>query len=395
LSSGAAIVNKPQKQKPESFAPGQEKLQTQPKLLDQVRAKIRTMHYSRRTEEAYINWIKKFIFFHNKRHPVEMGEKEISAFLSHLAVAGNVAASTQNQAMCAIVFLYKRILNKDMGEFKGLIWAKRPAKLPEVFTTEEVDSVLNNLKGVFWLMGNLMYGAGLRLIECLRLRVKDIDFTYKRITVREGKGAKDRVTMLPEMSIPALQKQLENVKRQHDKDLSEGFGTVYMPYALSIKYPNANREWGWQYTFPASKLSVDPRSRIKQRHHFDESAVQKAVRQAIRAANIYKHAGCHSFRHSFATHLLEAGYDIRTVQELLGHEDVNTTMIYTHVLNKAGMNVRSPADLLRKKSYMRPSNPIANLSPAIASQFAEIVASRYGDDFEAAITSFVNLHGKK
>ena len=300
---------------------------TKPKLLEQLRGKIRVKHYSRRTEEAYVSWVKRFILFHKKKHPKDMGEKEISEFLSHLAVNGDVAASTQNQAMCAIVFLYKQILKIEMGEFQELVWAKRPAKLPEVFTADEVDRVINNLEGVFWLIGIILYGSGLRLIECLRLRVQDIDFATNKITVREGKGAKDRRVPLPESCIPALKEQLKKVKKQHQKDLEKGFGTVYMPYALAKKYPNANKEWGWQYVFPATRLSVDPRSGVKQRHHFDESSVQKAVKKAIRSAKIYKHAGCHTFRHSFATHLLEAGYDIRVVQELLGHEDVSTTMI--------------------------------------------------------------------
>jgi len=365
-----------------------------PRLLDRVRAAIRTKHYSIRTEEAYIQWIKRFILFHNKRHPAEMDDKEIGEFLSHLAVKGNVAASTQNQALCAIVFLYKQVLKKEIGDLE-LVWAKKPQRLPEVFTPDEVDQVLNQWKDVFGLMGILMYGAGLRLIECLRLRVKDIDFTYKKITVREGKGAKDRVTMLPELSISPLQKHLEKVKEQHDKDLHEGFGTVYLPYALAKKYPNANKEWGWQYLFPASQLSIDPRSGVKQRHHFDESAVQKAVKQAIRAAGITKHASCHTFRHSFATHLLEAGYDIRTVQELLGHEDVNTTMIYTHVLNKGTIRVSSPADFLGKKGILLSGNPFAKISPTLVNQFAEIITSRYRGNLEAAITAFINLHGKK
>jgi integron integrase len=278
---------------------------------------------------------------------------------------------------------------------EGLVWAKRPAKLPEVFTVDEVERLLGKLDGLFLVMATLMYGGGLRLLECLRLRVKDIDFSCRKITVREGKGGKDRVTMLPEVSIPTLREHLDNVKSQHDKDLSEGFGTVHMPYALSRKYPNANREWGWQYVFPASRLSTDPRTGVKQRHHFDESAVQKAVKQAIRAASLYKHGGCHTLRHSFATHLLEAGYDIRTVQELLGHVDVNTTMIYTHVLNKGIAGIRSPADILGRKHYMRPGNPFGSLPPAIAGEFALIVSTRYGDDFEAAINAFIKLHGKK
>jgi len=366
-----------------------------PKLLDQVRAAIRTRHYSIRTEEAYVQWIKRFILFHNKHHPKEMGEKEISEFLSHLAIKGNVAASTQNQALCAIVFLYKQVLQKDIGEFENLIWARRPEKLPEVFTMDEMDRVLTQLNDIYWLLGLLMYGAGLRLIECLRLRIKDIDFIYKKITVREGKGEKDRITMLPELSISAIQQQLVKVKEQHDEDLQEGFGTVYLPYALAKKYPNANKEWGWQYLFPASQLSIDPRSGVTQRHHFDESAVQKAVKQAIRSAGITKHASCHTFRHSFATHLLEAGYDIRTVQELLGHEDVSTTMIYTHVLNKGTIRVSSPADFLGKKGLLLSGNPFAKIPAAIVNQFAEIVANRYKGDLEAAVIAFINLHGKK
>lgn len=366
-----------------------------PKLLEQVRAKIRVKHYSRRTEEAYISWIKRFILFHKKKHPIDMGEKEISEFLSYLAVDGNVAASTQNQAMCSIVFLYKQVMGKDMGEFKGLVWAKRPAKLPEVFTTDEVDRVLDNLEGVFHLIGTLMYGSGVRLIECLRLRVKDIDFAYEKINVREGKGAKDRRTMLPKISIPELHKQLKKVKAQHQKDLEKGFGTVYLPYALARKYPNANREWAWQYIFPATRLSVDPRSGVKQRHHFDESSVQKAVKKAIRAANIPKHAGTHTFRHSFATHLLEDGYDIRVVQELLGHEDVSTTMIYTHVLNKGGENIRSSADMLGKRERQKVKKQFSDLAPEIAEQFFEIVSKRYNNNFEAAIKAFIKLHGKK
>jgi len=366
-----------------------------PKLLDQVRTKIRVKHYSLRTEEAYVKWIKRYIWFHNKKHPIEMGEKEISEFLSHLAVNGNVAASTQNQAMCAIVFLYKQVLEKDLGEFQDLTWAKRPAKLPEVFTVDEIDNVMNKIEGIYKLMAILMYGAGLRLLECLRLRVKDVDFTYKKINVREGKGKKDRPTMLPEMAIPLLKKQLEKSKIQHEKDLKGGFGTVYLPYALSKKYINANREWGWQYIFPATKLSVDPRSGIKQRHHFDESTVQKEFRKAFRSANISKHAGSHIFRHSFATHLLEAGYDIRTVQELLGHEDVSTTQIYTHVLNKGGVHIKSPADMIGKRQNQTIKEQFANIPSEVADQFLEIVSSRYSDDFEAAIKTFIELHGKK
>ena len=253
-----------------------------PKLLDQVRSTIRTKHYSIRTEETYAGWIKKFILFHNKRHPAEMAELEINQYLSHLAVKCNVAASTQNQALCALLFLYREVLKIDIGDFSnGLIWAKKPQKLPEVFTQDEAQAILSQLEGVYWLMGMIMYGAGLCLIECLRLRVKDIDFSYKKITVREGKGGKDRVTMLPDVIIPAMQRHLQKIKKQHDKDLKDGFGTVELPYALAKKYPNADRAWGWQYVFPASKISTDPRSGIRRRHHLDPSAPQKAVKKAI------------------------------------------------------------------------------------------------------------------
>jgi integron integrase len=269
-----------------------------PKLLDQVRAAIRTKHYSRRTEAAYVHWIRRFVIFHKKRHPKEMGEKEIREFLNYLAVRENVAASTQNQALCAILFLYKQILNIEIEDIENIDWAKKPKKVPEVFTLQEVQQVIANLKGVFWMVGVLMYGTGLRLIECLRLRVKDIDFESGKITVRSGKGEKDRITMLPELIVPALQKHLSDVKKQHEKDLADGFGTVYLPYALAKKYPNANREWIWQYIFPASQLSIDPRSGVKQRHHLDESAVQKAVKQAIRKAGVKKQASCHTFRQS-------------------------------------------------------------------------------------------------
>ncbi|MFQ6112626.1 MAG: integron integrase [bacterium] len=367
-----------------------------PTCRAQVRMAIRTRHYSRRTGEAYVRWIYKFIIFHNKRHPKEMGAKEISRFLNHLAVEKNVAASTQNQALNAILFLYREVFRVDVEHFGNeVIWAKKPKKIPQVFTLKEANAVLSQLDGVYWLMGMLMYGTGLRLIECLRLRVKDIDFTYKKINVREGKGAKDRITMLPEVVIPALQQHLQEVKKQHQKDLKQGFGTVYMPHALANKYPDANKEWGWQYVFPAARLSVDPRSGIKQRHHVDESSVQKAVKEAIRQAGIHKQAGCHTFRHSFATHLLEAGYDIRTVQELLGHEDVNTTMVYTHVLKKGAMGVKSPADLLEKNGKVYPGSSFMELSSELQRLFGDVVNERYGGDLEAAMLAFVNLHGKR
>jgi integron integrase len=317
-----------------------------PRLLDQVRDIIRAKHYSIRTEEAYLQWMRRYILFHNKRHPREMGAKEINQFLSSLAVERKVSASTQNQALCAILFLYKEVLHQEIGMIDDLIWSKKSKKLPVVLAKEEIGSVLSQLSGTPWIMANLLYGAGLRLMECLRLRVKDIDFSYDQIVVRDGKGGKDRVTMLPLRLKEPIERHLREVRRVHEKDLKEGFGEVHLPYALEVKYPHANREWGWQYVFPASKRSVDPRTGAVRRHHLQEQVLQRAVKEAIRKAGVVKAASCHSLRHSFATHLLQEGYDIRTVQELLGHADVNTTMIYTHVLNKGGKGVKSPADLL-------------------------------------------------
>lgn len=319
----------------------------QSRLLDQVRHAIRTLHYSYRTEEAYIHWIKQYIFFHHKRHPQEMGKKEISEFLTHLAVNKNVAASTQNQALCAVIFLYKQVLQKDPGEFEHIVWAKKPAKMPVVFNRREVKAILDQLTGVYRIIGDLLYGSGLRLMECLRLRVKDIDFNYHQIIIQDGKGGKDRVTVLPSVVSEALEHHLKQVKKLYEIDRKENQPGVQLPYALERKYPNAGKQWGWYWVFPAPNLSTDSRSGIRRRHHIHESTVQRAVKEAIRKAGIHKHAGCHTFRHSFATHLLEAGYDIRTVQELLGHKDVKTTMIYTHVLSKGGLGVKSPLDSFR------------------------------------------------
>ena len=316
----------------------------QPKLLDRVRETIRRKHYSIRTEEAYVDWVKRYIFFHQKRHPSEMGAREMEQFLNHLAVQKNVAASTQNQALSALVFLYREVLKQDFEWMDNLERAKKPERLPVVLTETEVRHVLAHLEGRNWLMASLLYGAGLRLMECVRLRVKDIDFEYKQITVRDGKGAKDRVTMLPESSVELLKHQLDKTRILHQQDLAAGNGDVYLPYALERKYKHANREWGWQYVFPASNLSRDPRSGKFRRHHVDEKSLQRAVKRAVLAARIAKPATPHTFRHSFATHLLKNGHDIRTVQELLGHKDVSTTMVYTHVLNRGGRGVRSPLD---------------------------------------------------
>jgi integron integrase len=314
-----------------------------PKLLDRVRWHLRVKHYSIRTEQVYIDWIRRFILFHRKRHPNEMGEPEIAAFLTNLAVEGHVAASTQNQALSALLFLFQQVLDRKL-EFIAVERVRRPPKLPVVFTRAEARCVLAHLKGDYRIMAHLLYGSGLRLLECLRLRVKDIDFGYRQITVREGKGMRERVTILPERLCRPLQAHLARVKELHHQDLARGSGSVYLPSALHRKYPNAAREWHWQYVFPAEKVSVDPRSGEKRRHHLAERNLQNAVKDALRASGIAKAASCHTFRHSFATHLLENGYDIRTVQELLGHKDVATTMIYTHVCNRPGLNVRSPVD---------------------------------------------------
>ena len=317
-----------------------------PRLLDQVRQAIRTRHYSPRTEETYVSWIKRFIFFHNKRHPVEMSEKEIAQFLSSLASESHVSASTQNQALNAVLFLYREVLRKEIGYVNGVVRAKRPKRLPVVLTRQEVRSILALLEGPEWIMAMLLYGAGLRLMECLRLRIKDVDFSLGEIRVRSGKGDKDRVTMLPAAVKEPLRRHLELVRKQYEADLKSGYAGVSLPYALERKYVNAGKEWSWQWIFPASSLYIDRQSGLRKKHHLHESVLQKAVREAVLKAGISKPASPHTFRHSFATHLLEDGYDIRTVQELLGHTDVSTTMIYTHVLNRGGRGVNSPADRL-------------------------------------------------
>ena len=318
------------------------------KLLDQVREVIRVKHYSLRTENTYVDWIKRFILFHGKRHPSTLGAEEVRAFLSHLASERNVAASTQNQAFSALLFLYREVLKQDLPWIDDIERAKRPVKVPVVFTPDEVKTVLARMQGTALLMAQLLYGCGLRLTECTRLRVKDVDFGYLHIVIRDAKGGRDRVTMLPVSLVEALRRQIEKRRLLHEEDLAAGFGCVYLPGAIARKYPNAARELPWQYIFPTSRNCKDPRgpaeSEAHGRHHIDESFLQRAVKIAIRAAGIRKAGSCHTFRHSFATHLLENGYDIRTVQELLGHKDVSTTMIYTHVLNKPGLGVRSPLD---------------------------------------------------
>jgi len=314
------------------------------KLLDRVSDVARLRHLSLRTEETYRSWIKRFILFHGKRHPRELDAEAVREFLTHLAVNGRVAASTQNQAFNALLFLYKQVLKLEPPNINGVERARHSKNLPVVFTREESNAVIAHLKGEHRLIASLLYGSGLRIMEAVRLRVKDIDFARNEIMVRDGKGENDRPTMLPQSLKPALQVQIEAVARLHEQDLKIGFGSVYLPYALERKYTHAAREFTWQYVFPAAKLSVDPRSGKKRRHHISEQNVQRAVKAALRAAGVKKNGSCHAFRHSFATHLLEDGYDIRTVQELLGHKDVRTMMIYTHVLNKGGRGVRSPLD---------------------------------------------------
>jgi len=296
-------------------------------LLSKVVEAVRVRHYSIRTEQAYLYWIKYFIRFHGVRHPKEMGEQDVAAFLSFLSVQRNVAASTQNQALNSIVFLYKCVLDRPLGDIPGIVRAKRPQKVPVVLSVDEVARVLKNISGVQWLIAGLLYGSGLRLMEAMRLRVKDVDFSRRVIVVRHGKGGKDRVVTLSDRLVEPLQRHIETTKTRHERDLADGFGEVWLPNALARKYVNAGREWGWQYVFPATKRSVDPRSDKIRRHHLDESKVQKAVKHAVRLAHIVKPATCHTLRHSFATHLLERGADIRTVQEQLGHNDVRTTQI--------------------------------------------------------------------
>ena len=320
-----------------------------PRLLDQVRDAIRRLHYSRRTEEAYVQWIKRFIFFHGKRHPRELGEVEVTAFLSYLARERDVAASTQNQALAALLFLYKEVLTQPLGWMDGIERAKRPARLPTVLTADEVQRILAAMGGVKGLMASLLYGAGLRLRECLKLRVKDVDFGYGQIMIRDAKGGKDRVTLLPQSVVEPLREHLVRVKRLHERDVVDGFGDVGLPDALRVKYPRAAYEWGWKFVFPSYKRSADPLTGVIRRHHVYENYLIRGVKRAARDAGIVKHVSCHTLRHSFATHLLENGYDIRTVQELLGHSSVETTMIYTHVMNKGGRGVKSPLDRLEQR----------------------------------------------
>ena len=316
---------------------------TPPRLLDAVRQAIRLRHYSHRTEEAYVAWIRRVIVSNGTRHPREMGEAEVTAFLSGLAARGR-SASTQNQALSAILFLYEVVIGRRLAWMNEIVRAQRPARLPVVLSRFEVAQLLGRLRGPVWLMASLMYGAGLRLLECAELRIKDINVDRGELTVRDGKGGKDRVTMLPAALKQPLMEHLSRVKAQHEADLAAGRGAVALPGALRAKYPGAPLEWAWQWVFPATRFYRDPANGDRRRHHLHESVVQRAVKDAVRSAGIARPATCHSLRHSFATHLLESGYDIRTIQELLGHRDVSTTMIYTHVLNQGGLGVRSPLD---------------------------------------------------
>ena len=314
------------------------------KLLDQVRDALRVKHYAYRTEESYIQWIRRYILFHNKRHPKEMAEPEIQAFLTHLAVEGTVAASTQNQALSALLFLYRHVLHQPLTDSIDAVRARQSKHLPTVLTPEETHQLLAHLQGTHQLLAKLLYGAGLRVNEGLRLRVKDIDFAQNQLIIRDAKGNRDRLTILPQSLVPQIQAHLVQVQQTFRDDLALGYGAVYLPFALVRKYPNAHREWKWQYVFPAKQRSIDPRSNETRRHHLNDGALQRSLKQAVHNAQIPKTVSCHTLRHSFATHLLQNGYDIRTVQELLGHKDVKTTMIYTHVLNKGGLGVRSPLD---------------------------------------------------
>jgi integron integrase len=318
----------------------------EPRLLDRLRLAIRGRHYSLRTEEAYVAWIRRFISFHGKRHPMEMGEAEINAFLTDLAVRGGVSASTQNQGLAAVLFLYRHVLEKPLPGLAGIVRAKSPGHLPVVLTRAQVRAVIGRMAGRPRVVAMLLYGSGMRLLESLRLRVKDVEYGENRIVVRDAKGNRDRVVPFPIVLRAAIASSLSRVKAIHERDLAEGFGAVFLPDALARKYPRADRQWGWQWVFPADHRSRDPRTQIERRHHLHETVVQRAVKQAVRDVGLSRAASCHTFRHSFATHLIQDGYDIRTIQELLGHKDVKTTMIYTHVLNRGGVGVRSPADVL-------------------------------------------------
>ncbi len=370
MQARGAILHAPQRVRPSGDlngsawtvreSPASPPIPTPPRLLDRVREAIRARHYSRRTEESYVLWIKRFILFHGKRHPATMGETEVTQFVTSLAVKHKFSASTQNQALSAILFLYQSVLGRKLEWLDGIVRAKTTSRLPVVLSREEVRAVIDRLDGLPWLMAGLLYGAGLRLLECARLRVKDVDFARNEIVVRQGKGGRDRRTMLPAGLRPYLVAHLESVRRQHEEDLRRGAGWVELPDALERKYPNAGREWAWQWVFPATRTYVEPATKQRRRHHLHESVLQRAVHLAVVRAGITKPATCHTFRHSFATHLLEDGHDIRTVQELLGHRDVRTTMLYTHVLNRGGRGVLSPADRL---GLVRPGGP--GTTPAV------------------------------
>lgn len=351
------------------------------KLLDRLHTILRLRHVSNNTREAYVYWARRYILFHDKRHPAAMGETEIRTFLSSLAVDSNVSASTQNQALNALVFLYKHVLRKDLGPFGHIYRAQLPKRLPTVLSPDEVSQLLGQLRAPYRLMASLLYGSGLRLIECIRLRVKDVDFGRRKIAVRDGKGDKDRMTVLPELILPALQAHLRTVRETHAQDLAKGYGSVWLPYALATKYPDASRSWVWQYVFPASNPARDPESNIIRRHHIDPSAVQRAIKIAILTAGIPKAATCHSLRHSFATHLIEQGCDIRTVQELLGHKDLRTTMIYTHVVDIPGRTIMSPLDVSSNRLHYQPpqisiaAGPTVKDSPVRRSRYRAATAA--------------------
>jgi integron integrase len=337
------------------------------RLLDRLREAIRVRHYSLRTEEAYVGWVRRFVLFHGKRHPREMGEREINAFLSHLAIDGGVASSTQNQALAALLFLYRHVLEQPFPGLERVVRARPSRHLPVVLTRAETRAVLTRMSGTPKLVAVLLYGGGLRLLEGLRLRVKDVEFGLGEIVVRDAKGSRDRVVPLPRVARAVLPSWLSRVKRLHQLDLREGFGSVHLPHALERKYPGADRQWGWQYVFPAERRGIDPRTGVERRHHLHETIVQRAVRQAVRDVGISRPVSCHTFRHSFATHLLAEGYDIRTIQELLGHRSVKTTMIYTHVLNRGGHGIVSPADALLRgfpaPRHVRQLDPPSRLLP--------------------------------